>query len=184
MNVKNRDEDILKFLKKSVPDSVSVFMLKGDKSTGGLDASFYLEGLENICSRAKVEIAFINWDLSAAILERVVISSQFVFRLNFVHWRLDINNELDFSGPEYWIKVIDFQGWGDKNKGNWERNQKKPKRLIKAISECGIKETIEELWFYKCGLEIQEISDMLKCYGLQKVDIKRNGLFDSDEESD
>ena len=134
---------------------------------------YYLDGLD-IALKGVTKEVFINyWKYSKQSLERVFKASCNSSRLIIRNSKLDWDNDFDFTGPYYNTTYLSFAYWGDSHGNNWRSNPEKLGRIIKAISLCSMKHSLQTLNVKGCGVGVQKAKEMLSTYGIPNVQLWR-----------
>ena len=130
---------------------------------------YYLDGLDTALKGATKEVYTNYWIHSKQSLERVIKASCNASRLIIRHSKLDWDNDFDFSGPHYNTAYLSFCEWGNKHGSNWGSNPEKLGRIIKAISSCSMKVSLQTLNVSYCGVSVQKVKEMLSAWGMNNV---------------
>ena len=100
------NSDLLEFLKSGSPDSVKHFAFGFDGViTKFKQIDYYLDGVEAVSRRATEEVFTAYWTYSKESLQRLVKAG--AGATTFIIWycKMDLDSDLDFSGPDYKIQV-------------------------------------------------------------------------------
>ena len=160
--------DLLHFLKHSAPNKTKIFIF-GYYSNAQVKIDYYLDGLD-IALKGVTKDIFINyWNYSKQSLERVFKASCNSSRFIIRHSKLDWDNDFDFSGPQYNTTYLSFYGWGNNYSNNWSANPEKLGKIIKAISLCNMKDSLQTLNVYDCGVSVQKTKELLSTHGMANV---------------
>ena len=90
---------------------------------------------------------------------------------------MDLNTPLDFSTDlQYNIKFLCLGRCGQSNKSDWANNRGDLRKIIKAISQSKLKDSLEEINIYKCGVTISEVEQMLTDEGISNIKITDNRI--------
>ena len=165
-DIPETNSDLLNFLKHSAPNKTKRFAFDGDKLT---KIDYYLDGLDSALKGTTKEVYTRLWIHSKQSLERVFKASCNSSRLIIKWSKLDWDNDFDFTGPHYNTTYLSFNGWGNNHGNNWDANPEKLERIIKAISMCSMKDSLETLSVYGCGVTVQKVKKMLSAYGMRNV---------------
>ena len=162
--------DLLHFLKHSAPNKTNLFVFGGDlDSLSKID--YYLDGLDTALKGATEEVYTFFWNYSKQSLERVIKASCNSSRLIIFHSKLDWDNDFDFSGPHYNTTYLSFNAWGNSHGNNWYSNPEKLGRIIKAISLCSMKDSLQTLNVHRCWVSVQKVKEMFLNHGMTNVQI-------------
>ena len=160
--------DLLHFLKHSAPNKTKIFVF-GWSSNAQVKIDYYLDGLDSVLKGVTKEVFINHWIYSKQSLERVFKVSANSSRLFIRHSKLDWDSDFDFSGPHYNTTHLSFSYWGNNHGNNWSANPEKLGRIIKAISLCSMKDTLQTLNVYECGVSVEKVKEMLSTYGMPNV---------------
>ena len=139
--------NLLHFLKHSAPNKTKIFVF-GWSHSGLYKIDDYLDGLDTALKGATKEVFINYWIHSKQSLERVFKASSNSSRLIICYSKLDWDNDFDFSGPHYSTNYLCFRNWGNNHDNNWSTNPEKLGRIIKAISLCSMKDSLQTLNVY------------------------------------
>ena len=134
-----------------------------------VNIDYYLDGLDTALKGATKEVYTNYWNYSKQSLERVLKASCNSSRLVIRYSKLDWDNDFDFSGPEYNTTYLSFACWGNGHENNWGLNPEKLGKIIKAISLCSMKDSLQKLNVYDCGVGVQKAKEMLSANGMSNV---------------
>ena len=85
---------------------------------------------------------------------------------------MDLDTNLDFSTDiTYNIKLLYLGNSGRKNRSDWVNNKGELRKIVKAISESTLKDSLEEINIYNCGVTISEAKQMLIYEGVSTIKI-------------
>ena len=130
---------------------------------------YYLDGLDTAFKGVTKEVFTFCWSHSKLSLERVIKASCNASRIIISCSKLDWDNDFDFSGPHYNTSYLSFLMWGNYHGNNWSTNPEKLGRIIKAISECSMKDSLQTLNVSYCGVTIHKVEEMLFTHGMSNV---------------
>ena len=132
---------------------------------------FYLDGLDTALKGVTKEVFTNRWIHSKQSLERVIKASSNSPRLLLCNSKLDWDNDFDFSGPDYNTNYLSFCDWGDCHGNNWSTNPEKLGRIIKAISLCSMKDSLQTLNVTGCGVSVQKTRELLSTHGMENIQL-------------
>ena len=132
---------------------------------------YYLDGLDIALKGVSKEVYTEYWNHSKQSLERVFKASCNSSRLIISYSKLDWDNGFDFSGPHYNTTYLSFAWWGNKHANNWSTNPEKLGKIIKAISLCSMKESLQTLNIYECGVSVQKAKALLSAHWMPNVQL-------------
>ena len=81
--------------------------------------------------------------LSKSSLEKVIKAACNSDRIVFFACLLDFDSDINISGPEYKTTYLSFRYTG--NCSNWSSSPSRLKRMLKAISLCSLKTSLQTL---------------------------------------
>ena len=168
--ITENNADLLHFLKHSAPNKTKIFVFGwGYNALNKID--YYLDGLDTALKGATKEIFANNWNHSKQSLERVFKASCNSSRLIICQSKLDWDSDFDFSGTHYNTVYLCFRNWGNWHDNNWSTNPERLGRIIKAISLCSMKDSLQTLNVYNCGVSVQKTKEMLSTHGMANVQL-------------
>ena len=135
---------------------------------------YYLAGLDKALKGVTKQVFIYYWIHSKQSLERMIKASCNSSRLIIGYSKLDWDVDFDFSGPHYNTTYLSFARWGDSIGDNWSTNPEKLGRIIKAISKCSMKDSLQTLNVCRCGVAVQEVEEMLSASGMSNVHLLNN----------
>ena len=107
--------------------------------------------------------------ISKAQFQSIIVSCTNLEILRFEEWTIESCNVRFNSQFDHKLRVLDLKSCGWKDFGNWKETPKKFTDILKAISECSLKDSIEDLCLFKSGLDYQFIKESLVEFGLEKL---------------
>ena len=132
---------------------------------------YYLDGLDTALKGVTKEVFTRLWIHSKQSLERVFKASCNSSRLIIKWSKLDWENDFDFSGPHYNTTYLSFCYWGKYHDNKWSANSERLGRIIKAISLCSMKDSLQTINVYYCGVSVQKVKEMLSANGMSNVQL-------------
>ena len=130
---------------------------------------YYLDGLDTALKGVTNDVYTNRWNHSKQSLERVIKASCNSSRLIIRYSKLDWDNDFDFFGPHYNTTYLSFWAWGNYHENNWSTNPEKLGRIIKAISLCSMKNSLQTLNVEQCGVSVQKTKELLSTHGMASV---------------
>ena len=125
------------------------------------------------------EVFIRYFKLSNSSLEKVIKAGCNSDRIVFLACYLDFDSDIDISGPEYKTTYLSFRGTGYHS--NWNSHPSRLKRMLKAISLCSLKTSLQTLDVYKWELFVNEVEEMLKEFNLEHVKVVKEKGMSLDE---
>ena len=111
------NSDLLEFLKYSAPTSTKLFTFGRQYKTDYQQIEYYVDGLEVALKAVTQEVWMGDWTASKDSLQRLVKAASGVSKLVFYYSKMDLDSDLDFSGPDYKIQVELLRDWCDSLRG-------------------------------------------------------------------
>ena len=137
-----------------------------------ININYYIDGIEKWCEVTKKDI-FINlWLYSKSNFERIVKASCNTLRLHIRNSRIQLYDEYDFSGPEYKTTYLSFAYCGDHSDDDWTNNPSRFENIIKAISKCGLKESLQVINIDNTGITKDIAESYLEKYDMSNITIE------------
>ena len=121
---------------------------------------------KKVCKGTSQEIYFWNWSFADSSLCSIIKASCNVNTLDFCSCKFSLLGPLSLVGPSYNIKELSFNYSGNTHSNDWSTYPERLNLLIKAISECSLKNSLEKISMASCGVKKEEIERMLKKYGI------------------
>ena len=98
---------------------------------------------------------------SSSQIERVHIESSI----------LESDSELSFGGPDYKIKYLSLNKWGQPDRSDWKNKQARLENIIKSIGKSKIKDSLTTLNFFKNEVDVSVVKKMLQDQGMGNVSV-------------
>ena len=154
-------QDIKQLLTQSFPDEVNYFTFKA--WNGGVQSiSGYMEELKQCILKSKDKVAIVNSTLNSAELNQIFRTCKHVSRLWIWSCKIEIDSELDFGQEnDYNIKYLCFRYTGNYDRTNWESNKSDMQTLFKAISNSGLRRSLNEINVYGCRIAVEEVEEAM-----------------------
>ena len=92
-------------------------------------------------------------------------------RIVFLGCQVDLSSDIDFSGPEYRTTYLSFMQTGDRKVNDWKNHPERLKRVIKAISECSLKNSLKTLNVCDSDVAVKTVEEMLKEFKLDGIQV-------------
>ena len=125
------------------------------------------------------EVFIRNFKLSKSSFEKVIKAGCNSDRIVFYWCYLDFDSDIDISGPEYKTTYLSFRFTG--NCSNWSSSPSRLKSILKSISLCSLKTSLQTLDVHGWGLEVSKVKEMLKEFNLEHVKIVQEDVNSLDE---
>ena len=119
--------------------------------------------------------------LSNSSLEKVIKAGCNSDRIAFCGCLLDFDFDLDIdiSGPEYKTTYLSFRF--TENESYWISSPSGLERILKAISLCSLKTSLQSLDVCGWDLEVSKVEEMLKEFDLEHVKVVQEDAWSLDE---
>ena len=115
------------------------------------------------------EVFISAFKLSNSSLQKIIKAAFNSDRIVFYACLLDFDSDIDISGPDYKTTYLSFRWTGCHS--NWSSSPSKLKRILKAISLCSLKTSLQTLDVEGCKLKVSEVKGMLKEFNLEHVKV-------------
>ena len=117
------------------------------------------------------EVFIGDFKLSKEAFMQIVKASAGSERLVFCDSQIDLSSDIDFSGPDYKTSYLSFRYVGQHVVNNWKNNSECLKKVIKAISLCTLKDSLQKLDVIGWEIPIDKVEEMLKDANLGNIEI-------------
>ena len=106
-------------------------------------------------------------------LERVMKASSNANRIHIRFSKIELDADFDFSGPDYKTTYLSLSWCGSlPDVGDqWIEHPTRLEKIIKAISECKLKDTLTTLNMYQTKIETDIVEEMLMIYDMENINI-------------
>ena len=173
-----QNEDLLHFLQHYAPSKTKVLYFTGAAQS---KIDFYLGGLEKAIPTATKEVYIYKWNLSKASLERVIKASANATRIIVRFSKIDCSQDFDLRGPSYNANYFGLPYCGDEVGEEWSSNPAKLERIIKAIANTNMKQSLQTFNVWECGVETGTVVKLLAKHGMSNVIVEEKDIFESSE---
>lgn len=142
--VSDSNSDLLEFFQYSLPDKLN-FLTLNLSFHKIVNLDFYADALA--CGLGKVtrNVFFGAFKFSEKAFETILKACKNTHTVNFYRCIIDIEDELNFTESEYKISILSFSGSGLIPENSWDSHRDKLIKIIKAISECRLKNSLTEI---------------------------------------
>ena len=169
-DVPDKDEKVKLFLQKVAPTNMFMFNFWGAEVWDKLlDADYYLEELERVCMGVSWKALLHFCSFSDSGLQAIIKASCNLIYLHIDLWKLNLDSDIDLSGPTYKIEFLSFNGCGINFDNDWENKPDRFERVIKAIANSDLKNSLRKLDVCGCGITVEETQQMLDNYNLSNI---------------
>ena len=94
----------------------------------------------------------------------------------FYGGNLDLDSDIDISGPTYSTSYLSFR-WLGKNSGkNWKSNPDGLTRVVKAISLSSLKDSLKTLDVFNWGVDTKTVQNKLKEFSLDHINVVQESI--------
>ena len=92
-------------------------------------------------------------------------------RIVFQLCQIDLSSDIDLSGPEYRTTYLSLWQIGNRAENDWKGYPERLKRVIKAISECSLKDSLKTLNVRGSDVPVETVEEMLKEFNLDGIQV-------------
>ena len=170
VSISGEDEKLQQFLKLAAPENIKIF----DFNTPAfekININYYSDSLSNFLTSVTKEVFINNWVLDNDTWESIVKGSVNSDRIVICNSTLDPDNEYDFSGPEYKTTYFSIQFWGSKENGDWGQHPERLERLIHAICNSYLRESLITINICGWNISDEEVVHILKNNGVDNINV-------------
>ncbi|CAI2359083.1 unnamed protein product [Moneuplotes crassus] len=164
---KKEDATVKEFYQHCFPDKVELFSYNWGRpsSCEHTEMSYYYDEIKEVIPRVMREVCLTDFDLTKQEFE-FIISNTKASRL-ILHWcKFDTSTSTTFNCSNSSIETLDLQYCGRNDRNDWKSTPSKLKNLLKSISLSPLKDSLQTLNIYSCGLTASEVKAFLPEYGL------------------
>ena len=136
------------------------------------DINYYIDGIEKWCQVTKKEICINLWHHSISSFERVIKASCNALRLSIKSSSIKPRDKFDFSGPEYKTTYLSFAYCGEDSDDEGTNNSSRFENIIKAISKCGLKESLQVINLDNTEIDKDIVDSVLEKYDMTSIAIE------------
>ena len=98
-------------------------------------------------------------------------------RVTFWDCKLRLEGDLNFGEDDYKTQYISFTGCGNNHDNNWKNKQDIFERILSAISNSHLKESLQTININDWGFTAEEMKKILEKYGLNQLMIENHHNF-------
>ena len=138
---------------------------------------FYLNSIIKAITSVTNEIYLNVFEISEYCLEQIIKSAYKCKRLMFNFWDIHCSKKLNFKiKNKYKITLLSFLGCGWKTaterKSDWIKTPSIFKNIIEAISECGLKDSLEQVNIsYNQTLKNDKVQELFNDFGMSQISV-------------
>ena len=153
-NISDADADLASFLSDCTPARLKLLVVNYPANNGtGIKSKFYVNAFSKAAARMTKEVYFQCIDFSAEDLQTIVRAARNAERIVFHFCCIHCSSGLDFGANlSYNTKFLSFQSWGSTDykvrKTDWKADPSKFSLIVDAISNSGLKASLEKLNIY------------------------------------
>ena len=94
-------------------------------------------------------------------------------RIHIRYSKVELDADFDFSGPDYKTTYLSLSWCGSHPDvgDQWIEHPIRLEKIIKAVSECKLKDTLTTLNMHETGMEADIVGDILKKYDMDNINI-------------
>lgn len=169
-------KDVNHFLKHAVPQKLKVLYL-GDIWLSLVSTKKYISSLVKAIQKTTHEVWLFHFDIGTEELQEIVKASANAHRLIIQYSKLPTDTSYDFSGPSsYSTKFISFYNCGKEHGNEWAAKLGRVKGIIKAVSKCGLKDSLAVFNIYEGGVPAADVKALFSRYGMHNVRVETTSL--------
>ena len=173
--VPNSNKNVEAFLSNIAPKNLRMLKFGGEafyEDAFPVDINFYLKGLLNSFTLTTEIVIFENWNFTDSDFEFLIKAGSHIYCFTFQYCRFDLKSEISLEGPAYNIEEISFYHSGTNHDNNWREYPEKLERVIKAIGNSSLKQSLNKIELLCWGVAQKEIEDMQDKYGVSNIEIQ------------
>ncbi|CAI2358988.1 unnamed protein product [Moneuplotes crassus] len=164
---KKEDPTVRDFYLHCFPEQAQLFCYNWyyDGSCSQTKLDYYFEGLKRVIPCVTREVVLYDFEISKQEFEFIVSNTK-AERLTISESKFDTSSPVAFDCPSSSIQYLSFERSGKSSRNDWKASPSKLKNILKAVSESALKDSIQTLNVYQCGLSGSEVKAMLPELGL------------------
>ena len=187
--VVDQSKDLNNFLDACIPLKLDLLLVNFNPSNNkGIKMSYYLDSLWKAIKGVSKEVYLYCFELIAEELQEVIKSAYNWERLAIGFSSIHCSDALDFNiKSKYNIKFLSFAGCGNSYSEittDWKYNPSDFESIVKAISESGLKSSLEIVDIYNCSLDKNSVQRMFNKYKMSHVSVIEMGASPISPEDD
>ncbi|CAI2359531.1 unnamed protein product [Moneuplotes crassus] len=165
---KKEDPVVKEFFKHCFPDQVELFCYNLGRASAASQTklSYYFDEMKHIIPRVTREIYLFDFDLTKQEFE-YIINTCTASRLTLNYSTLSFPSPPSFTCLHSSIQYLGLQYCGHVSRNDWKSTPSKLKDILQAISESGLKDSVQILEVGHCGLSREEVKGVLEEVGLE-----------------
>lgn len=161
---------VRQFLGESLPECLPRFALNYN-TLNYTPLVFYKQEVASILPRVTKEV-FINYlTISSRCLETIIKGSANSNRLVIRTSKVDVDDDLDFTGPVYKTSYISFAYTGDGNYSNWVAPWTAFRKIAEAMSKTSLKDSLNTVNVHTCTIGVADAQQILVDNGFNNVQV-------------
>ncbi|CAI2377314.1 unnamed protein product [Moneuplotes crassus] len=169
----SKDREVNEFMDKSFPKEVAELMLDDFPKMLKKPFSFYRISFIKVLPCVTRSVGLTGFAIKRSHFESIVYHTRHLKELELGQCTLD-SKEARFKHGEYKLARLNFSHTGNQRFSNWEKHKQKFTDIIKAISECSLRESIREICIRYCRIhqkEANEIAISHKLFGIMIIGV-------------
>ena len=166
------------FLENLIPNNIKyVDIISKSINNKGIKVDNYLDSISNAIKSALYYANICYFEINEEGLEKIVKSAFNSAKLSLYYWEIHCSKALDFIVEgKYRINRIEFNGWGNTEaveiKTDWMTNPSSFEDIVKAISKCGLKYSLETVSIYgNQTLNKDGVQLLFNKHGMPHIDV-------------
>uniref|UniRef100_A0A7S3JB58 Uncharacterized protein n=1 Tax=Euplotes harpa TaxID=151035 RepID=A0A7S3JB58_9SPIT len=133
--------------------------------------SHYIDSLEDVLAKVTKEAYLDYFIYTKDDFERTVKACHNAARIVFRGSKIELTQDMDFSGPSYKAEYFSVEFCGDYKQEEWSESPGKLEIIIRAISNCGLRDTLRTFNVISCGLSVYSVTSLFKLYEMPDVEV-------------
>ena len=181
-NISDGNRELNSFFGNWVPSKIELLSVNFLKNTHiGIKIGFYIDSISKAIKSVEKLIYLNCFEIKESELEHIVKSASDWERLVLRYCDIHCSKKLDFSiSGKYKIKFLSFTWCGSTDssyrKSDWKSNPSCFKNIVEAISESGLKDSLQEVdIIYNQTLDKDEVQAMFNELGMPHISVVLEG---------
>lgn len=169
-NPPKRSNELIKMLNDNLSDSLTSFSLLSASEGSPIDT--YFESILVGCSKANKMVNLQKFKMNYTQLSKIIKSSSQCEEICLGYCQITTEGVLNFKiDDDYKLKVINFHHSGDSGttRSNWNKDQSEIAKIIEAMSDSGIKQSLQVLMPVSSTKITDKIQHILNFNGMRHV---------------
>ena len=177
-NLEEGDKEAKYFLENLIPNKIKfITIISKSINNKGIKVDNYLDAISNAIKLALDDVLIYHFEINEEGLEKIVKSAFNSTRLKLYYCEIHCSKTLDFIVKgKYRIKTIEFNCCGNTGaaeiKTDWKTNPSSFENIVKAISKCGLKYSLDEAYIGgNQTLKKDEVQLLFNKHGMPHVNV-------------